>query len=76
MNNKKPMEESILDSYHRRARYISLLVAIIGVLFLLAWFLFVKKNYDLTTLVYCLSPAVMLFILNLIFDAAYRRRGD
>ncbi len=59
-----------------RYRYIVPTVAVIGTIFLLVWFLFVKQQNSFMVLIYCLAPLIVYLIINFAFKLTYRKRKD
>ncbi|MCH4008905.1 hypothetical protein [Companilactobacillus sp.] len=80
MKNKEPVPDQdsseTLAKNHHCAKKISIIVCILSVIFLLAWFLLIKKQYDSMILLYCLAPLVLFFILNWAFDYSYKKGKD
>lgn len=80
MKRNEPESETkglnTLKLRHQRARNISIIVCVLSVMFLLAWFLLLKDQTSFNVLVYCLSPLLMFLILNIAFSYAYKRGKD
>lgn len=77
MNDRHPnSDDSKVDVIKRdqaRARSISKIVCAVAVVFLLVWFLLINPQEDPIVLLYCLSPLLLLLIVNAIFDYSYKR---
>lgn len=79
MKDKNPLPddgEERMKSNHRKARFVTNLVAILGMIFLFLWFYSIKGQFDLIILLYCLAPIILLILLNLFFNLSYKKRKD